>query len=447
MITPMQPLLELGIACLFILTLRGLTFPRHAYKSIFFGILGVSFALVLALYASTHRFIVLSGVVIGTLIGVFSAQKIKITELPQAIAILNGLGGLAAFLIACCAILETNTDSFDTPLSATLGIFTFSGSMVAFAKLQGLAKSNFSFFSHRLSFCIFCVLILSLVYYAITQNQMIFYLLSFLACLLGITLTLRVGGADMPIIIALLNAASGLDSAAIGFILDNQLLIITGALIGVSGSILSYIMCKAMNKKLFDVLFKFSTPQHHEASASETRSTKIGNAAEAAFIMENARKIIIVPGFGMAAAQAQYILKRMALLLHDKYKVDVKFAIHPVAGRMPGHMNVLLAEAGVPYDYIFGLEDINNEFTSADVAYVIGANDIVNPLAKDDTSSPIYGMPILDVMKAKTVFIIKRSLSQGYAGLDNPLFYADNAIMLFGDAAKVTSEIVKHLEQ
>ena len=439
-------LLDLSIASFFILSLRGLTFPQTAYRSNFLGIIGMCLALILAFIYCTHPFLVLSAILIGTLIGIFTAQKVQITALPQTVAILNGLGGLSAFLIAFCAVLEENIDIIDTPISATMGIFTFSGSMIAFAKLQGLIRKNFGIFNQRLNLVILIVLLLS--FYRYTQQPDIshFGILSVLALTLGMTLTLRIGGADMPIVITLLNAASGLDSASIGFVFNNPLLIITGALIGISGTILSLIMCKAMNRSLWEILLGKSSQKTETDTFKGNKIVRTGSSSEAAFIMKHARKVIIVPGYGMAVAQAQHSLKQMAKLLHRKYRVTVKFAIHPVAGRMPGHMNVLLAEADIPYEFIYGLNDINHEFASADVAYVIGANDITNPLAKTDSSSAIYGMPILDVEQAKTVFVVKRSLSPGYTGLENPLFYAENTIMLFGDAQKVTAEIVKHLE-
>lgn len=440
------PLINLGISCFFILSLRGLTFPHNAYRSNFLGMTGISMTLLLALISSSHPFIALSAILIGTLIGILIAHKIKMTDLPQTVAAFNGLGGLAAFLIACCAVLEANTDILDTPISAIIGIFTFSGSFIAFAKLHGLIKNNFNNINNKLNIFLFISILFIFIIYAHHTDIIYFYILSCLALCLGITVTLRIGGADMPIVIALLNAGSGLDSASIGFVLDNSLLIITGSLIGVSGTILAYIMCKAMNRSLLNVLFSPVTVHSEVDKFDHNKTVKSGSPADAAFMMENARKIIIIPGYGMAVAQAQYELKQMALLLSNKYNVDVKFAIHPVAGRMPGHMNVLLAEADIPYEKIFSLTDINNEFSATDVAYVIGANDITNPLAKTDSSSAIYGMPILDVEKAKTVFVVKRSLSAGYTGLDNPLFYKDNTIMLFGDAKKITSEIIKYLE-
>ena len=439
-------LINLGISLLFILSLRGLAFPRTAYRSNLLGILGICLALSLALILGKHRFLILLGIVIGTAIGIFIAQHLQMTGLPQTVAAFNGLGGLAAFLVACCAVLEDKIDPFDTPIGSALGIFTFVGSFVAFIKLQGGINGTFKFLSNRLNALLCTVMILSLIDYALHPNNTEFIILSVLAGILGLTVTLKIGGADMPIVISLLNAASGIDSAVIGFVLSNQLLIITGALIGMSGTILSFIMCRAMNRSLLNVLFSSDSTASVATSTDTAHPVKTGTPSEAAFLLENARKVIIVPGYGMAVSQAQHILKQMAKILQEKYYVDVKFAIHPVAGRMPGHMNVLLAEADVPFEDIFSLSDINNEFPSADVAYVIGANDITNPLAKTDNTSPLYGMPILDVALAKTVFVVKRSLANGYSGIDNPLFYADNTIMLFGDAQKVTAEIVKTLE-
>ncbi len=439
-------LINLGISLLFILSLRGLAFPRTAYRSNLLGILGICLALTLALILGKHRFLILLGIVIGTAIGIFIAQHLQMTGLPQTVAAFNGLGGLAAFLVACCAVLEDKIDPFDTPIGSALGIFTFIGSFVAFAKLQGRINGTFKCFSNRLNALLCVIMILSLIDYALHPNTTEFITLSVLAGVLSLSMTLKIGGADMPIVISLLNAASGIDSAVIGFVLSNQLLIITGALIGMSGAILSFIMCRAMNRSLINVLFSPVTSPSITISTDISQPIKTGTPPEAAFLLENARKAIIVPGYGMAVSQAQHALKQMAKILQEKYHVDVKFAIHPVAGRMPGHMNVLLAEADVPFENIFSLNDINNEFPSADVAYVIGANDITNPLAKTDNTSPLYGMPILDVALAKTVLVVKRSLATGYSGIDNPLFYADNTIMLFGDAQKVTAEIVKALE-
>lgn len=438
-------LFDLTVSILFILSLRGLAFPQTAYRSNLLGIIGMAAAIIAALFGAAHLIPILGAVALGAGIGIFVARKVQMTGLPQTVAFFNGLGGLAAFLVACCAVIKSNPDSFDTPAGAAVGIFTFSGSFIAFAKLHGLIKHNSGRYGQYLSILLAAALAGYFIIYAIQPETLHFVILSTLAFVLGITVTMHIGGADMPIVISLLNAGSGLAAAAVGFILGSPLLIITGALVGAGGSILSYVMCKAMNRSLLNVLFG-----GYGASAGTLKKTdaevKPGSPSEAAFIMENAGKVIIVPGYGMAVAQAQHALKQMAELLRQKYGVEVKFAIHPVAGRMPGHMNVLLAEAGVPYENIYELNDINHEFATADVAYVIGANDITNPDAKNDSSSPLYGMPILDVALAKTVFVVKRSMAAGYAGLDNPLFYADNTIMLFGDAQKVTGEIVKILE-
>lgn len=436
---------NLIVSILFILSLRGLAFPQTAYRSNLLGIIGMTAAIIAALFGTTHLPAILGAVAVGAVIGIFIARRVKMTDLPQTVAAFNGLGGLAAFLIAFSAVLIVDYAPFDTPVSAAVGIFTFSGSFIAFAKLHGLIKYNSGRGGQYFSVLLTATLICCFIIYPLRPDIFLFAALSVLAFILGITVTMHVGGADMPIVISLLNAGSGLAAAAVGFILNNPVLIITGALVGAGGSILSYIMCKAMNRSLLHVLFgryenSSSAAQKHDAEVKQ------GNPSEAAFIMENANRIIIVPGYGMAVAQAQYVVKQMAELLRQKYGVEVKFAIHPVAGRMPGHMNVLLAEAGVPYENIYELNDINNEFSAADVAYVIGANDITNPDAKNNSSSPLYGMPVLDVALAKTVFVVKRSMAAGYAGLDNPLFYADNTIMLFGDAQKVTGEIVKILE-
>lgn len=440
------PLFDLGIAVFFILSLRGLTFPQKAYRSNLLGIIGICLAIILSLSSGKHQFLALSAIVIGAFIGILISQKVKLTELPQTVAAFNGLGGLSAFLISCSSILEQHLDIIDTPASAAMGAFTFSGSFIAFAKLQGLIKSKSLNLTSVLNFILLILFLITFTGYIIHPSVLYFSLLSTFAFILGISMTLGIGGADMPIIIALLNAATGLNSSAIGFVINSPLLIITGALIGISGMILAHIMCQAMNRSLIKILFGKADYSFESDKINKDKVIKSTSPIDAAFIMENAQKIIIVPGYGMAVAQAQHALKQMAMLLINKYNVDVKFAIHPVAGRMPGHMNVLLAEADIPYENIYALNDINNEFSSADVAYVIGANDIINPLAKTDSSSPIFGMPILDASLAKTVIIVKRSLAAGYTGLDNPLFYADNTLMLFGDAQKVTSEIVKNLE-
>ena len=436
--------INLVISIMFILSLRGLSFPRSAYKSNLLGISGMGIAIFLSLLTSHHLFLVLLTISIGAIIGITIAKKIPMTALPQTVAVFNGLGGLSAFLIATCSVLNSQI-SIDIPISAIIGIFTFSGSIIAFAKLHRILKdTNYKSIS-QINIAIGLILIMSIIYYHLNYDTSIFWLLSILSFLLGISTIICVGGADMPIAISLLNASSGIASSAVGFIINNSLLIITGALVGASGIILSYIMSKAMNRSLKNIFFGSTETQSisHQINQKPIKST---SPLDAAFILENAHKVIIVPGYGMAVAKAQHILKQMAEILHNQYNVEVKFAIHPVAGRMPGHMNVLLAEAEVPYENIFELNEINHEFSTTDVAYVIGANDITNPLAKQDSSSPIYGMPILEVNKAKTIIVVKRSMAHGYSNIENPLFYEDKTIMLFGDAQKVTAEIVNALQ-
>lgn len=440
-------IIDIIICSLFILSLRGLTFPRTAYRSNLLGIIGLCLAIIFSFSSSTNLLLIFIAISIGALIGSLIAIKIPMTSLPQTIAAFNGLGGLSAFLIATCSALILTQNSFNTALSALIGIFTFTGSFIAFAKLHSFIKKNYLTNNNYINLILFIGTIIYFAIYCYSPSFTNFLILNTLTALLGITITIRIGGADMPIVISLLNACSGLASSAIGFILSNPLLIITGALIGISGCILSYIMCKAMNRNLLSILFFPPLAIDTSSSVLNTNHTiKTGSPSEAAFIMENSQKIIIIPGYGMAVAQAQHSLKTMAEILSKDYNAEVKFAIHPVAGRMPGHMNVLLAEANVPYDNIYELNDINNEFSSTDVVYIIGANDITNPNAKNNPSSPIYGMPVFDVSKAKTVFVVKRSLATGYAGVENPLFYADNTIMLFGDAKQITSEIIKNLE-
>ncbi len=438
---------------LFILAIRGLASPRTAPNGNLAGIAGMMIA-VAATFCSPavkEYLLILAVLIAGGIIGTFSALKVKMTALPQMIAAFNGLGGLAAVFISLSEISAGNPTRLESSLGLIIGAIAFSGSMIAFAKLQGLMPAR----ALLLPFCrsinlvlVLAVIILCIVFIKEGQTN-IFYALAALSALLGILLILPIGGADMPVVISILNAYSGWAAVAVGFSLNNILLIITGALVGAGGSILSYIMVKAMNRSLLGVMLGGFGTEVSTITESEnkTLAARAGSPRDAAFIMENANKVIIVPGYGMAAAQAQHVLKEMADDLRQRYDVDVKFAIHPVAGRMPGHMNVLLAEANVPYENVFELEDINREFTTADVAYVIGANDITNPLAKTALDSPIYGMPVLEVEKAQTVFFVKRSLASGYAGVENPLFYADNTIMLYGDAKEVTAEIVSVLEE
>ena len=451
----------LASAVLFILALRGLSHPESARQGVIFGMAGMAIAIVTTLFMAADSWgLIVLGLAIGGSIGAVIAQKIQMTALPQLVAAFHSLVGLAAVFVAAASFYnpeaygigfegEILTSSLiEMSLGAAIGALTFTGSLIAFGKLQGIVSGKPVMLPQRHlinavlgGLVVFCVIMLCL-----TESPSVFWALVLLSFLLGILMIIPIGGADMPVIVSMLNSYSGWAAAGIGFTLQNDLLIITGALVGSSGAILSYIMCKAMNRSFLSVILGgFGGEQSSGGQDMGDRQAKIGSAEDAAFIMKNASKVIIVPGYGMAVAQAQHVLREMAdLLKHDG--VEVKYAIHPVAGRMPGHMNVLLAEANVPYDEVFELEDINREFAQADVAYVIGANDTTNPAARKDSSSPIYGMPVLDVEKAKTVFFIKRSLGSGYAGIDNPLFYADNTYMLLGDAKKVTEDVVKAME-
>lgn len=439
---------------LFILSIRGLASPETARRGNMLGMVGMLIAIVATMFSplvSEYRWIILA-IIIGGAIGTESALKVKMTSLPQMVAAFNGLGGLSAVFISMAEILAGSQTWIETSIGLLIGALAFSGSMIAFAKLQGLISAKAVTFplQQTLNLLLAIAVITVCVMFCLSGDRDLFYLLAGLAILLGLLLVLPIGGADMPVVISVLNAYSGWAAVGIGFSLNNVLLIIVGSIVGASGAILSYIMVKAMNRSLISVMlggFGNQSSANAAASAHDGRIAKAGNPEDAAFIMENANKVIIVPGYGMAVAQAQHILHEMAKDLHDKYGVEVKYAIHPVAGRMPGHMNVLLAEANVPYEEVFELDDINREFATADVAYVIGANDVTNPLARTDSSSPIYGMPILDVEKAKTVFFVKRSLASGYSGVENPLFYADNTVMLYGDAKKVTEQIVAALEK
>ena len=374
-------------------------------------------------------------------IGVLFAMRVQLSTLPQVVALLNGIGGLASALIICCPFKYQKENILEA-LCVVIGLVTFSGSMVAFAKLHVLLRRNVDWLKW-ISLLLELLLLANVVYFV--QFDRGFAGIMTLAVLIGICGTMPIGGADMPVVISLLNSFSGWAVVLVGLLSGDLLLIITGTLVGASGTILSYVMSKAMNRSLLRVIWPEA--QIHEKENKASGIVKTGSPEEAAYIMANARKVIIVPGFGMAAAQAQIALKNMTNVLTEKYGVDVRYAIHPVAGRMPGHMNVLLAETQIPYEKIFAMEDINQDFASADVVYVIGANDVTNPNAKTDSGSPLYGMPVLDVEKAKTIFFVKRSMAAGYSGVDNPLFYAPNTIMLFGDGKKVTEEIVKDLEK
>ena len=447
----------------FIMALRGLSSPETSRAGNWYGIVGMAIAIVTTLLTPgvvSYSMIVV-GVLIGGAIGTVIAQRIQMTALPQLVAAFHSLVGLAAVFVAGAALFNPAAYGIGTvghihagslvemSLGTAIGAITFTGSLVAFAKLQGLVTGKPLVFpmQHPLNAALGVGTILLIIVFAQSESYTAFILLTLIALALGFLLILPIGGADMPVVISMLNSYSGWAAAGIGFTLGNTLLIITGALVGSSGAILSYIMCKGMNRSIFNVIlggFGGEAAAAGGPAAGAKGAVKAGSADDAAFIMKNASKIIVVPGYGMAVAQAQHALREMGDLLKAE-GVDVRYAIHPVAGRMPGHMNVLLAEANVPYDEVFELDEINHEFSTADVAFVIGANDVTNPAAKTDPSSPIYGMPVLDVEKAKTVLFIKRSMASGYAGVDNELFFRDNTMMLFGDAKKVTEEIVQAL--
>ena len=447
------PFSYLLASALFILSIRGLASPKTAREGNLLGIVGMLIAIVTTLYSPLVSDVALTVgvIIIGGMIGTYAALRVKMTSLPQMIAAFNGLGGLSAVLISLAEIIAGSPAYLEASLGLIIGAVAFSGSMIAFAKLQGLISAKALIFPLQqfLNLVLALAAITLCVMFIRSGNPELFYWLAGTAILLGFLLILPIGGADMPVVISVLNSYSGWAAVGIGFSLNNILLIIVGAIVGASGAILSYIMVKAMNRSLLSVMLGgFGAETHSSAvSGANGKTAKTGNPQDAAFIMENANKVITVPGYGMAVAQAQHILREMADDLRKLYDVKVMFAIHPVAGRMPGHMNVLLAEANVPYEDVYELEEINREFATADVAYVIGANDVTNPLAKTDPNSPIYGMPVLDVGKAKTVFFVKRSLASGYSGVENPLFFADNTIMLYGDAKVVTEEIVSALEE
>nr|WP_321510949.1 NAD(P)(+) transhydrogenase (Re/Si-specific) subunit beta [uncultured Hyphomonas sp.] len=462
------PLLYLIAGILFILALRGLSSPATSRAGNRNGMIGMAIAVgtTLALLWGdldlTTWGLILGGVAVGGVIGAIIARRIPMTAMPQLVAAFHSLVGMAAVLVAAAAFYSPvqfgiagdvgikGASLIELGLGSAIGALTFTGSVIAFAKLNGnMSGAPIMLPARHLLNILIGLGIVGLLGYLISVNGQApwaFWGLTVLALILGITLIIPIGGADMPVVVSMLNSYSGWAAAALGFTLGNFALIITGALVGSSGAILSYIMCKGMNRSFISVILGgFGADDSAAATGPAVdRPFKKGSADDAAFIMKNASKVIIVPGYGMAVAQAQHALKEMAELLKEE-GVEVKYAIHPVAGRMPGHMNVLLAEAQVPYDEVFELEDINSEFSTADVAFVIGANDVTNPSAKTDKSSPIYGMPVLDVENARTVLFVKRSMGSGYAGVDNPLFFNDNTMMLLSDAKKMVEDIVKSL--
>ncbi|MDE0153517.1 MAG: NAD(P)(+) transhydrogenase (Re/Si-specific) subunit beta [Gammaproteobacteria bacterium] len=449
-------------AVCFIMALRGLSSPTSARQGNLMGIIGMIIAVTTTLLDPEviSYEIIFAGILVGGTIGTLVAFRINMTALPQLVAAFHSLVGMAAVLVAVAAFYHPEAYGIGTfgnigtasliemSIGAAVGAITFSGSVVAFAKLQGLVSGNPVVFplQHPLNAVIGIAIVALTVALVFGQDPTSFWAIVILSFLIGFLIIIPIGGADMPVVVSMLNSYSGWAACGIGFTLTNTALIITGALVGSAGAILSYIMCKGMNRSIFNVLLGGFGGDTVAATqqAGGSRSVKQGSADDAAFIMSNANQVIVVPGYGMAVAQAQHALREMADLLKEK-GVDVKYAIHPVAGRMPGHMNVLLAEASVPYDEVFELEEINHEFSTADVAFVIGANDVTNPLAKTDPTSPIYGMPILDVEKAGTTLFLKRSLGSGYAGVDNELFFRDKTMMLFGDAKKMAEEIVQAL--
>ncbi len=456
-------LLYLVAGVLFILALRGLSSPDSSRRGNQFGMIGMTIAVLTTLgsHPPTSPLawgLVVGGIVVGGGVGAVIARRVPMTSMPELVAAFHSLVGMAAVLVAAGAFyapaaFDIGTEGhihgqslIEMSLGVAIGAITFTGSVIAFLKLSGRMSGKPITLPgrHIINLALFAALIFFIYGFFVSQSVLDFWIIVGLSLTFGVLIIIPIGGADMPVVISMLNSYSGWAAAGIGFTLGNSALIITGALVGSSGAILSYIMCKGMNRSFISVILggfggEVAGPA---GGAAEQRPVKLGSAEDAAYIMKNAQKVIIVPGYGMAVAQAQHALREMADRL-KKEGVEVKYAIHPVAGRMPGHMNVLLAEANVPYDEVFELEDINSEFAQADIAFVIGANDVTNPAAEEDKSSPIYGMPVLQVWKAGTVMFIKRSLASGYAGIDNPLFYRDNTMMLLGDAKKMTESIVK----
>jgi H+-translocating NAD(P) transhydrogenase subunit beta len=458
-------LLYLVSGVLFILALRGLSSPASSRQGNLYGMIGMTIAVLTSLgqlgdYDALTWFLILLGLGVGGGIGAYAARNIQMTMMPELVAAFHSLVGLAAVFVAAGALYAPGAFGIAGPnnqigtvsllemsLGVAIGAITFTGSIIAFLKLSARMSGKPIILPgrHLINAALAAAIVYFIWQFSLSGGSAwLFWLITILALVFGVLMIIPIGGADMPVVVSMLNSYSGWAAAGIGFTLGNIALIITGALVGSSGAILSYIMCKGMNRSFVSVILGgFGGETAGPAGAGgEQKPVKLGSAEDAAYIMKNAQKVIIVPGYGMAVAQAQHAVRDMADNL-KKAGVEVKYAIHPVAGRMPGHMNVLLAEANVPYDEVFELEDINNEFPQADIVYVIGANDVTNPAAEDDKTSPIYGMPVLQVWKGATVMFVKRSLASGYAGVDNPLFYRDNTMMLLGDAKKMTEEIVK----
>lgn len=451
---------------LFILALRGLSHPTTSRKGNAYGMVGMAIAIITTLLLARPSFgalaFIILGLIIGGGIGAVVARRIAMTAMPQLVAFFHSLVGLAAVMVAAAALYAPHSFGIgnigeiharalvEMAIGVAIGAITFTGSIIAFLKLDGRMSGKPIILPsrHLINSVIGIVIIVLIIALVATESHAIFWLIVLLSLVIGITLIIPIGGADMPVVVSMLNSYSGWAAAGIGFTLGNMALIITGALVGSSGAILSYIMCKGMNRSFVSVIlggFGGDSATVGVTGEKEQRPVKQGSGEDAAFVLKNASKVIIVPGYGMAVAQAQHAVREMA----DKLKaagVEVKYAIHPVAGRMPGHMNVLLAEANVPYDEVFELDEINSEFATADVAFVIGANDVTNPAAKTDPNSPIYGMPILEVDKAGTVLFLKRGMGAGYAGVENELFFRDNTMMLFGDAKKMVETIIKAMD-
>lgn len=442
-------------AVLFILTLRGLSSPKTAIRGNRFGMIAMAIAIITTFFLapSPVLLLIIGAMILGAIVGTWKARTVAMTQMPETVALMHSLVGLSAVAIALASVLHTGVEHdtvgrFELFVGCFIGAITFSASMFAFGKLaaKSWAKTLKGSWVKPVQALLFVAMLAFGIMYFMTQSMPAFYAMTILAIIFGWMWIAPIGGGDMPVVVSLLNSFSGWAAAGIGFTLGNSMLIIAGSLVGSSGAILSYIMCKAMNRSLLNVLFGGITSGTSSATEEDTgpKTYRTGSPEDAAFMMENSSSVVIVPGYGMAQGRAQNAVKELYEMLKAE-GVDVRFAIHPVAGRMPGHMNVLLAEADVPYEDILEMDEINSDFAGTDVVLIIGANDVVNPAAKDDPNSPIFGMPILEASKAQTVMVIKRSMSAGYAGLDNSLFYLDKTMMIFGDAKKVVEDMIRHL--